>query len=841
MLKILDKIFDQDRKYLKKYSQEAKQVVALEDEYALLSDKELKNKTNEFRTRIEEEESLESIKIEALATAREAAKRTIGLFPFEVQVMGALALIDGNIAEMKTGEGKTLTAILPSYYYGLTGKGVHVITVNEYLSSRDAKTVGAVHEFLGLTVGLSLRESSFEEKKEAYAADITYVTNSELGFDYLRDNMALYKEQRVIRNLHYALVDEVDSILIDEARTPLIISGQEKKTLNLYKQVDTLVKTLKKDQDFKVNLQDKVAHLKPEGIEKIEKSLRVKNLFDLQNSQLAHAINQALKANYCMEKDVDYVVKDGRVVIVDQFTGRTMEGRVFSDGLHQALEAKEGVETQKETKTLATITYQNFFRIYEVLSGMTGTAKTEEEEIQKIYNMDVVVIPTNKPIIRLDREDLIFKGKKVKYEHMAALIQERHEKGQPILIGTVAIETSEEIARLLNNVGIKHNVLNAKHHLEEAEIIKNAGEKSAVTIATNMAGRGTDIKISDEVKNLSKFESKLLGEEIDPSGLLIIGTERHESRRIDNQLRGRSGRQGDVGESVFYISFEDDLARRYLPEKFVGLLKRLGNDDEVLTNKTLTNQIQKMQKKVESINFDIRQNVLKYDDVLREQRELMYSQRDQILFINNTLELVKTVIDNYIVEQVNKLFVTKDYEEIQDMVNRNISRDEVILKLDQTPEEIIEEIRKIVDDELKAKEEENGEVILNDFAKTVMIKIIDTAWVNHIDEMQILRESIGLRGYGQIDPLQEYQKEGREMFDELMISIENDIVKFMLKGTIQGETQREAVVQKLQAEHSGATASNQIKHQTVVKEQKIGRNEPCPCGSGKKYKNCCGK
>lgn len=838
MLKLLNKVFDQDKKYLKKYEEEAEQVIAFETKFKQLSDEELKEKTTYFRELLEAGKTLEDIKYEAFAVAREASFRAVGLFPFKVQIMGALALSEGNIAEMKTGEGKTLTAAMPSYLFGLTGKGVHVITVNEYLVTRDAKDIGRIHEFLGLTVGINVRENSFEEKKAAYQCDITYVTNSELGFDYLRDNMALYKEQRVIRNLHFALVDEVDLILIDEARTPLIISGQEKETHDMYTQVDTLVKTLKEGEDFKVNLQDKIAHLLHSGIEKIERRLNLDNLFDLKNSRLTHAINQALKANYCMEKDFDYVVKDGQVVIVDQFTGRTMEGRVFSDGLHQALEAKENVKTQKETKTLATITYQNFFRIYDVLSGMTGTAKTEEEEIQKIYNMDVVVIPTNRPTIRKDRDDLIFKRKKNKYQHMLALIKERHELGQPILIGTVAIETSEEISALLSNAKIKHHVLNAKHHLSEAEIVAAAGEKNSITIATNMAGRGTDIKISEEVKNIGTFESELLGEEIDASGLLVIGTERHESRRIDNQLRGRAGRQGDIGESIFYVSFEDDLARRYLPEKYINLLEKLGADDEAITAPLLTKQIQKMQKKVESINFDIRQNVLKYDDVLREQRELMYGQRNEILFSDKPLSLVKIIIENYISEQIEQYNFDGDKKRLQEVLDRNFTHEMVELDFEQ---DLQEQFAAVAKKEIEAKIQEHSEVIIDDFACTVMIKIIDSSWVNHIDEMQILRESIGIRGYGQIDPLQEYQREGRAMFDQVMNSIQKDIVKFLLKGTIQGGTQREAVVEKLRNEHSQATAGNQQKHQTIVKEDKVGRNDLCPCGSGKKFKNCHGK
>lgn len=839
MVKILNKIFDQDKKYLKRYEQEADEVLALESEMAALSDEELQAKTAEFRKQLEDGKTVESLRTEAFAVVREAARRVTGLFPFKVQIMGALALSDGNIAEMKTGEGKTLTAALPSYLYGLTGKGVHVVTVNEYLATRDAGDIGRIHEFLGLSVGLSLRENDFNAKKEAYGSDITYVTNSELGFDYLRDNMTLYKEQRVIRNMYYALVDEVDSILIDEARTPLIISGQERKTHNMYRQVDTIAKVLKEGEDFTINAQDKSVHLKERGIEKIENQLSIQNLYDLKNSQVTHAINQALRANYTMEKDVDYVVKDEQIVIVDQFTGRTMEGRVFSDGLHQALEAKEGVKTQRESKTLATITYQNFFRIYDILSGMTGTAKTEEEEIQKTYDMDVVEIPTNVPVIRIDKTDLIFRSKRAKYQHIIDLVKERNDLGQPILIGTVSIESSEELSKLLHKVGVKHSVLNAKHHKEESEIIANAGELGSVTIATNMAGRGTDIKISPEVKNLGEFESAVLDETVDAGGLLVIGTERHESRRIDNQLRGRSGRQGDPGESIFYVSLDDELPRRYIPEKMLNALKKSFPDDNALQSKGLARQMLGAQKKIESINFDIRQNVLKYDDVLREQRELMYEQRDAILFSDDALEIARKITANFIDDKVNFYVDTDQQDKVAGFVEEYITKDPVELDMDG---DLVAQVQEIAKGQLDIKLEEHGDIILNDFARTVMIKIMDTDWVDHIDAMQILRETIGIRGYGQIDPLQEYQKEGRAMFDELMDSIEEEMVQFLLKGSVQGETQLEAVEQKLTSEHNAAVGGGQnVQRKTVKKEEKVGRNDPCPCGSGKKYKHCHGE
>lgn len=839
MLKILNNIFDQDKKYLKKYREEAKEVLILEDVISKLTDEELKNKTQEFKEKLKTGALLEEIKIEAFAVAREASFRVLKMKPFEVQVMGALALFDGNISEMKTGEGKTLTSVMPAYTYALEGRGVHIVTVNEYLATRDSQEMGQIHNFLDITVGLSLNSNGFNEKKEAYESDITYVTNSEVGFDYLRDNMALYESQRVIRELNYAIVDEIDSILIDEARTPLIISGQEKKVLEMYSQVNTVARSLKDDKDFKISLKDKVANLTNNGIDRVEQILGIENLFDLKNSNIAHALNQALKANYCMEKDVDYVVSEDKVVIVDQFTGRTMEGRVFSDGLHQALEAKEGVTTQKETKTLATITYQNYFRMYNKLSGMTGTAKTEEEEFQKIYDMDVVPIPTNQDIIRIDRNDLIFFDKKSKYNHMLELIKERNKIGQPMLIGTVAIETSEEISKLLTKNKITHIVLNAKNHFQEADIIKNAGNLGAVTIATNMAGRGTDIKISKEVKELEEFESEVFNSEvIKPNGLLVIGTERHESRRIDNQLRGRSGRQGDAGESVFYVSYEDDLARRFLSETMAKRLTKINNDGEAISGRMWTKQIASLQKKVESINFDQRQNVLKYDDVLREQRELMYGQRDAILFSDSSIEIARELINNYVEATVNSYLISDETEELQDWVNRNIAIELFEINFD---EDVLKQINTNIETNFTSKIEQHGEIIIDEFSKTVMIKIIDDAWVRHIDEMQTLRESIGLRGYGQINPLQEYQKEGREKFDVLMVSIEQDVVKALLKSRIQSESERLAILNKMEIDHDKATSGHANDKTTVVKGKKIGRNDICSCGSGLKYKNCCGK
>lgn len=835
MLKKLKKYFDVERTYLQSYTQLADLVVEKQEEYSKLSDDELKGKTEEFKQLIADGTAPYDLRVEAFATVREAAKRSLGMEPFHVQIMGAAALYDGNISEMKTGEGKTLTATLAVYLMALEGKGVHVITVNDYLARRDSEEMGVLYNFLGLTVGLNDRELSADEKREQYACDITYTTNSELGFDYLRDNMALHLSQRVLRGLRYAIVDEVDSILIDESRTPLIISGQPKKTQNLYTIVDALVKNMTEDHDFKMNVRDKNAHLLEAGIDKVEQTLAKGNLFDLENSDLLHAINQALKAVWCMHKDVDYVTKDGKIIIVDQFTGRLMEGRSYSDGLHQALEAKEHVDIQEETKTLATITYQNFFRLYDQLSGMTGTAKTEEEEFLKTYGMDVIQIPTNKPIIRLDRDDRIFKSKAAKYAHMIEFIRERHAHGQPILIGTVAIETSEEIAEELHKHNIKHNVLNAKKHDEEAQIIKDAGQVGAVTIATNMAGRGTDIKLSTEVRMLEEYESELEECIVNPAGLLIVGTERHEARRIDNQLRGRSGRQGDHGESVFYVSFEDDLMKRFMNPTMEALLARF--PDEMLEAKAITKRIEAAQTQIEGINYDSRKNLLKYDDVLREQRENIYGQRDYILdntdITNDTIEMIR----EYVEGQVDYYTTNGSTEDLVEFVKLNISNNDVELDVEG---DLVEQIMEYAQAEVDSKIEKLTEEGFNDFAKTVIIKVLDTVWINHIDEMQTLRQTIGLRGYGQVNPLHEYQGEGRRMFEEMVSSIEADSTKFILKGKVYSNEQRELVQRRMESDHGNITGlANQNGPTKSVKKQ--GRNELCECGSGKKFKDCHGR
>ncbi len=833
-MKKLKRMFDLEKEHLNRYNKITDAVIALEDEYASLSDEQLKAKTDEFVKRIKAGETTADIQVEAFATAREAAFRVLGMKPFRVQILGACALADGNIAEMKTGEGKTLTATMPVYLLSLKNEGVHVVTVNDYLVSRDATEMGQIYNFLNRSYGINKRELSPTEKRASYAADITYTTNSELGFDYLRDNMVIDKEGRVQRGLANVIIDEVDSILVDEARTPLIISGQEKKSHNLYTQVDAMVKNFKEDVDYKINVKDKTSHLTEQGINNAERVFGVANLFDVQNSQLTHAINQSLKANFNMHKDFDYVVRDGAVVIVDQFTGRTMEGRAYSDGLHQAIEAKEYVQTQKETRTMATITYQNFFRLYEVSAGMTGTAKTEEEEFQKTYDMDVIQIPTNVPVARLDREDTVFVSKHAKMKFMIEVIKERHAQGQPLLIGTVAIETSEEISKELQKANIPHQILNAKHHEQEAEIIARAGERGAVTIATNMAGRGTDIKLTDEVKNLGEFESSITNSTCSAAGLMIIGTERHESRRIDNQLRGRAGRQGDPGESAFFISFEDDLLKRFAGDTAMNVLSKMA-EDEPITHKFLTKRIEAAQREVESINYDIRKTLLKYDDVLREQREVMYYQRDYIIDSEDLISEAREIIEHYITSAVNYHLELDDVAGLKELVARNISN----YSIDHENDNYLENTKVLAMQELDKKIEEHGEEMITGFIKTVMIKVLDEAWVNHIDEMHDLREAIGLRGYGQIDPLQEYQKDGRAMFEDMIDNSEREIVKILLKGRIQTKAEREAMINKLKAAHDKTVGQKQ---ETVVKEieNTQGRNELCACGSGKKYKQCCG-
>ncbi len=827
-------VFDTEKKYIKKYEKVAEDIIKKEEEYKKYSDLELQEKTNYFIGEIKAGKTFNDIMVDCFATVKESATRCLKMTPFKVQLIGAQALIDGKISEMKTGEGKTLTSTLAVYMMALNKEGVHVVTVNDYLAKRDAEEMGVLYNFLGLTVGYSARDMTKEEKKEAYNSDITYVTNNELGFDYLRDNMVLYKEDKTLRNLKYVIIDEVDSILIDEARTPLIISGQEKKSLEIYYKTDALVKGFKETDDYVVNITDKVAYLRKSGIEKIERLLVRGNLFDVENSGYLHSVNQALKANYCMYKDIDYVVKDGKIIIVDSFTGRLMEGRAYSDGLHQALEAKENVKTNKETKTLATITFQNFFRLYSHIAGMTGTAKTEEEEFVKTYGLEVICIPTNEKLIRKDSQDTLFITENEKLDYMIDIIKERHTHGQPLLIGTVAIESSMRISSRLRKENIEVSVLNAKEHEKEAEIIANAGQRGSITIATNMAGRGTDIKISQEVKDLKPFISKVTNSEEDPAGLFVIGTERHESRRIDNQLRGRSGRQGDKGETAFFVSFEDDLLKRYKSKTIESLLKRFEGTG-ALKNKRLTKQIETSQRKVESINFDTRKTVLKYDDVMREQREVIYDQRDFILENTDIIDNTKDIIKDYASRIVDLYLSNKNTDEFNDAIKASFTNEEVSITLEEEAKQKIIDLAEI---EFINKIEQLGQEKFNNYLKMVILRVFDEAWINHIDEMQVLRQSIGLRGYGQIDPLHEYQREGRRMFEEMLSRVESEIIKIILKGKVRTNTQRENQVNLMEAQHSKIVGQ---KNKTVINTTKVGRNEKCPCGSGKKYKDCCGK
>ncbi|MBA2875788.1 preprotein translocase subunit SecA [Thermaerobacillus caldiproteolyticus] len=835
MLGVLKKVFDPNKRQISRLEKIADQVDALGPEMEKLSDSELRQKTEEFKARYQKGESLDDLLVEAFAVVREGAKRVLGMYPYKVQIMGGIVLHEGNIAEMKTGEGKTLTATMPVYLNALTGKGVHVVTVNEYLASRDATEMGKLYEFLGLTVGLNLTGMSREEKQAAYNADITYGTNNEFGFDYLRDNMVLYKEHMVQRPLHFAVIDEVDSILIDEARTPLIISGTAQKSTKLYIQANAFVRTLQKDVDYTYDEKTKSVQLTEEGITKAERAFGIDNLFDLKHVTLNHHINQALKAHVTMHRDVDYVVEDGKVVIVDPFTGRLMRGRRYSDGLHQAIEAKEGLEIQNESMTLATITFQNYFRMYEKLAGMTGTAKTEEEEFRNIYNMQVVVIPTNKPVIREDRPDLIFKTMEGKFRAVVEDIAERHAKGQPVLVGTVAIETSELISRMLTKRGIPHNVLNAKNHAKEAEIIAQAGQKGAVTIATNMAGRGTDIKLGEGVRELG--------------GLAVIGTERHESRRIDNQLRGRSGRQGDPGISQFYLSLEDELMRRFGSENLMAMMDRLGMDDsQPIQSKMVTRAVESAQKRVEGNNFDARKQLLQYDDVLREQREIIYRQRFEVLDTENLRDIVEKMIQSVIERVVNahtpreELPEEWDLKGIIDYANANLLPEGDVTINDlrgKEPEEMIELIWEKVKARYDEKEQQIPSEQMREFERVIVLRAVDMKWMDHIDAMEQLRQGIHLRAYGQIDPLREYQMEGYAMFENMIASIEEEVAKYIMKAEIHSNLERQEVA-KGEAVHP-KEEEGEVKRKPVRKAIDIGRNDPCICGSGKKYKNCCGR
>ena len=830
-MNILKKLFDHEYKELRKFEVIANKVVALDDEYSKLTDTELQNKTDEFKERLAKGETLEDILVEAFAVAREAAYRVIGEKPFFVQIIGALAIHYGNIAEMKTGEGKTLTAVLPAYLNALTGKGVHIITVNEYLASRDAEWMGGIHRFLGLTVGVNKRDMTPEEKRDAYNSDILYSTNNEIGFDYLRDNMVVRKEDRVQRPLNFAIIDEVDSVLIDEARTPLIISGGEMENKNFYLSADKYAKSLKEDEDFIYDEKTKSVNLTEKGSDKAEKMFHIDNLYDVDNATLLHFINQALRANYAMKKDFDYVVQDGEVIIVDQFTGRLMKGRAYSDGLHQAIEAKEGVQINQETKTLATITFQNLFRMYKKLSGMTGTAKTEEEEFRDIYNMYVIEIPTNKPIIRIDEPDLLYASKEAKYKAIINFVKERYEKGQPVLIGTIAIETSELISNLLDQAHIPHEVLNAKNHEREAEIISKIGLGKSVTIATNMAGRGTDIKLSDEVRALG--------------GLCVVGTERHESRRIDNQLRGRSGRQGDPGYTQFFVSMRDDLMVRFGSDRIGAMMENMGFGDNAIRSKAFTRSVEQAQKRVEGNNYDIRKNLLQYDDVMNNQREIIYGKRNQILDNESIHEMVLSTFRHHIEDIVKShippedMLTEKDYADIREEVNENLLKKDLTEKeiKGKEPDDLIDYICKKVIAEYEAKIKEVPEEVSQEFEKVITLQVVDNYWMEQINTMSHLREGIYLRGYGQEDPLRAYTIEGFNLFDKMLQAIDKDVSVFLLKAEIRQNIERK--------ENTETMTTNDSEAEPVKRKpkrvKKIGRNDPCPCGSGKKYKQCHGK
>jgi preprotein translocase subunit SecA len=829
-MKFFKKIFDHEYKELQKFEAIAREIEALDSEYSKLSDEDLKHKTVEFKERLSKGETLEDIKVEAFATVREAAYRTIGEKPFFVQILGGLAIHYGNIAEMKTGEGKTLTCTMPAYLNALTGDGVHIVTVNEYLVGVAADWMGKIYDFLGLTVGKNYRDSSIEEKKAAYNCDIMYSTNNEIGFDYLRDNMVIKASDRVMRPFNFVIVDEVDSILIDEARTPLIISGGSMHSANLYKQADSFAKTLKENAGYVYDEKLKAVTLDEAGTSAAEKYFRVGNLYDINNSTLVHFINQALRANYAMKRDFDYVVENGEVIIVDPFTGRLMKGRNYSDGLHQAIEAKEGVQIQEETKTLATITFQNLFRMYKKISGMTGTAKTEEEEFRDIYNMYVIQIPTNKPVIREDFGDLLFATKKGKYKAIVNEIKERHAKGQPVLVGTIAVETSELISDMLKKEHVPHEVLNAKNHAREAEIIAKAGEKGAVTIATNMAGRGTDIKLTDEVKELG--------------GLAVIGTERHESRRIDNQLRGRSGRQGDPGFSQFCVSFEDDLLVRFGTDRAKLILQRVGfTDDMSIRNKMLSSSVETAQKRIEGNNYDMRKTILQYDDVINKQREVIYDMRNEVLDTLDIHSVVIEMIKNYIDALVRDHLAPEGYLTINDLseiieaVNQVLKNDMKVEDLDnQDVDYVIDTIYNKVLSEYEEKLSSIPSEIASEFERAISLRVIDTYWMEHINTMSILKEGIHLRGYAQENPLRAYTSEGYELFETLLDTIDKQTTIFLLKAEVRQNAERKEV-----AKGKAADDESKVAKKTPKKSTKVGRNDPCPCGSGKKYKQCCGK
>ena len=913
---IIKKLFNYSEKEVKRVMPLVEKINGLESSMKELTDAELQNKTTEFKERLSNGETLDDLLPEAFAVVREAAVRVLGMRPFDVQLIGGIILHQGRIAEMKTGEGKTLVATLPVYLNALEGKGVHVITVNDYLAKRDSEWMGKLYKFLGLSVGLVIAGMEPKEKQEAYNADITYGTNNEFGFDYLRDNMVIYKDQLVQRGLHYAIIDEIDSILIDEARTPLIISGRANESSDLYKKAENFVSRLtpkviveedvkdfdqaedNEKYDYIVDLKAKSASLTQKGIKKAEDAFGLENFNDLENSTLVHHVNQALRAHGIMKKDIDYIVKDGEVLIVDEFTGRIMYGRRYNNGLHQAIEAKEHVKIADESKTLATITFQNLFRMYDKLSGMTGTAMTEEAEFEEIYNLDVVAIPTNKPMVRKDENDVIYKNENAKYKAIVESIKESHEKGQPVLVGTVSIEKSEKLSKLLKKEGITHEVLNAKYHEKEAEIIAQAGKFKAVTIATNMAGRGTDImlggnseflakeemrknKVSADLieeantyyetdnkeileareqfkKLVKKYDEQIKEEKqkvIDAGGLKIIGTERHESRRIDNQLRGRSGRQGDVGESKFYIGLDDDLMKIFGGDTITKVYNTLGADENMpIESRIISNAVENAQKKVEGRNFSIRKNVLKYDDVMNAQREIIYKQRREVLDGENIHDSIINMIE-FVADNIPTMFVEGQTGELNiESLNTEIINVFGIDMLDyikqnkNDAEKIAEQLKKLALEIYSKKEEEITSEQMRELERVVMLKVVDEKWMNHIDSMDELKNGIGLRAYGQKDPVVQYRLEGFDMFDEMINDIKFDVTKILMHIRQQGEVKRQETVkitgEALEAIHSvdgGSKIGTDVDRTVRNEGPKVGRNDPCPCGSGKKYKNCCGK
>lgn len=835
MANILKTIIENDKGEIRRLEKMSDKVFKYEDQMAALTDDQLKAKTVEFKERYQNGESLDSLLYEAFAVVREGAKRVLGLFPYKVQVMGGIVLHHGDVPEMRTGEGKTLTATMPVYLNALSGKGVHVVTVNEYLSERDATEMGELYSWLGLSVGINLATKSPMEKKEAYECDITYSTNSEIGFDYLRDNMVVRAENMVQRPLNYALVDEVDSILIDEARTPLIVSGANAvETSQLYHMADHYVKSLNKD-DYIIDVQSKTIGLSDSGIDRAESYFKLENLYDIENVALTHFIDNALRANYIMLLDIDYVVSEEQeILIVDQFTGRTMEGRRYSDGLHQAIEAKEGVPIQDETKTSASITYQNLFRMYKKLSGMTGTGKTEEEEFREIYNIRVIPIPTNRPVQRIDHSDLLYASIESKFKAVVEDVKARYQKGQPVLVGTVAVETSDYISKKLVAAGVPHEVLNAKNHYREAQIIMNAGQRGAVTIATNMAGRGTDIKLGEGVRELG--------------GLCVIGTERHESRRIDNQLRGRSGRQGDPGESQFYLSLEDDLMKRFGSERLKGIFERLNMSEEAIESRMLTRQVEAAQKRVEGNNYDTRKQVLQYDDVMREQREIIYTQRYDVITADRDLapeiqamikRTIGRVVDGHArAKQDEKLEAILNFAKYNLLPEDSITMEDLSGLSDKAiKEELFQRALKVYDSQVSKLRDEEA---VKEFQKVLILRVVDNKWTDHIDALDQLRNAVGLRGYAQNNPVVEYQAEGFRMFNDMIGSIEFDVTRLMMKAQIHEQERPQA------ERHISTTATRNIAaHQASMPEDldlsQIGRNELCPCGSGKKFKNCHGK